>query len=243
MPARLSFLVLAACALAVAGELTARFDLTLKRVLHGGPPQYTEPFLLADVVPHDTRRFTNFSGDLSGRYLGALAISRPRRDEAGAPLEGFISAILEHQKSDGHFGDPMGRLAIEDDDMARLWGNGRLLIGLLEYYRETPRPEVLQAARALGDFLIAVAPRFNDAAVERAYSQRKFAVGYVCWTQNIEGLVALSRESKDRRYLELAARMAERTLFNEFFANQFESGDFGHYKIAQSGIGFGGARA
>jgi hypothetical protein len=210
-PARLGILLMATHALAVAGELTDRFDLTLKRVLHGGPPHYTEPFLLADVVPHDTRRFTNFSGDLSGRYLGALALSRLWRDDACAPLEGLLAAILKHQKPDGHFGDPMGRLAIEDDDMARLWGNGRLLIGLLEYYRETPRPDVLRAARKLGDFLIDVAPRFNDAAVERAYSQRKFAVGYVCWTQNIEGLVALSRETKDRRYLELAARMAERT--------------------------------
>lgn len=82
---------------------------------------------------------------------------------------------------------------------------------MLEHYRETPRPEVLQAARALGDFLIAVAPRFNDAAVEQTYSKGKFAVGYVCWTQNIEGLVALSRETKDRRYLELATRIAERT--------------------------------
>lgn len=338
MPVRLTILLLAAYALTPAGELTARFDLTLKRVLQGGPPHYTEPFLLADVIPENTRRFTNFSGDLSGRYLGALAMSRRRRDAAGAPLESLVSAILRRQKSDGHFGDPMGRLAIEDDDMARLWGNGRLLIGLLEYHRETPRPDVLRAARALGDFLIDAAPRFSAAAVEHAYSQGKFAVGYVCWTQNIEGLVALSRETKDRRYLDLAAQMAgrtrrhpsqhshgfltslrgildlhlatgeqryldrverewqslrdsenwliqgaipeafapgidrtegcseadwlrlslalwrltgnseyleqaERTLFNEFFANQFASGDFGHYKIAPTGIGFGGARA
>lgn len=122
MPARLPILLLAAHALAIAGELTDRFDLALKRVLYGGPPHYTESFLLAGVIPEDTRRFTNFSGDLSGRYLGALAISRLWRDDAGAPLEGLLSAILEHQKPDGHFGDPMGRLAIKDDAMARLWG-------------------------------------------------------------------------------------------------------------------------
>ena len=58
-----------------AGELTERFNRTLERVLRGGPPAYDEAFLLADVIPEDVRRFTKFSGDLSGRYVGALAIA------------------------------------------------------------------------------------------------------------------------------------------------------------------------
>lgn len=51
--------------------------------------------------------------------------------------------------------------------------------------------------------------------------------------------LALWKLKGKREYLE----QTERTLFNEFFANQFARGDFGHYKIADSGIDFGGARA
>ena len=42
-----------------AGDLTDRFELTLERVLDGGPPHYTPDLLLADVIPRDIRRFTN----------------------------------------------------------------------------------------------------------------------------------------------------------------------------------------
>jgi len=50
-----------------------RFHLTLRRVLEGEAPRYSDDFLLADVKPTAERRFTEYSGDLSGRYIGALA--------------------------------------------------------------------------------------------------------------------------------------------------------------------------
>ena len=321
-----------------AGDLTERFELTLRRVLQGGPPVYTRELLLADVIPKDIRRFTNFSGDLSGRYVGALALASLHKSEANAPLHALVSEILSHQKPDGHFGDPMGLTEMADDDMARLWGNGRMLIGLLEYYDVDPRPEVLQAARHIGDFLVEVAPRFNSPAVGRFFSDGRFATGYICWTQNLEGLVALYRQTSDKRYLKLARQLAERasrhpsqhshgflstlrgmlelaritgeqsyldqlrrewegiansenlliqgaipeafapsierdegcsqadwlrlnldlwretrnaeyleqaehTLFNEFFLNQFATGDFGHVSLRETGVGAETARA
>ena len=189
----------------------ARFDLTLERVLGGGPPRYTEDLLLADVIPRDTRRFTNFSGDLSGRYIGALASAARKNPELTEKLAPFVEKLLRHQKEDGHFGDPMGVLETADDDMARLWGNGRLLIGLLEYYRETDYTPALEAAKRLGGFLVESAPRFNAPSLRRFFLDGKFAVGYVCWTQNIEGLAELYRQTSDDRYLRLADQMAERT--------------------------------
>ena len=195
----------------VAGDLTARFELTLERVLRGGPPHYTQDFLLADVIPRDVRRFTNFSGDLSGRYIGALASAAGRDPALTEKLAPFVEQVLLHQKNDGHFGDPMGVLETPDDDMARLWGNGRLLIGLLEYYRESRHAPALEAAKRLGDFLVEAAPRFNAPSLRRFFLDGKFAVGYVCWTQNIEGLAALYRHTADDRYLQLADQMAERT--------------------------------
>ena len=195
----------------VAGDLSNRFELTLERVLKGGPPHYTRDFLLADVVPRDVRRFTNFSGDLSGRYIGALA-SAARRDPAlTEKLAPFVEQLLRHQKDDGHFGDPMGRGETPDDDMARLWGNGRMLIGLLEYYRETNHAPALEAAKRLGDFLVEAAPRFNAPSLRRFFLDGKFSVGYICWTQNIEGLAELYLHTSDDRYLRLADQMAERT--------------------------------
>ena len=321
-----------------AGDLTQRFELTLQRVLQGGPPAYTSELLLADVIPENTRRFTNFSGDLSGRYVGALALASRQTGKAPDKLHRLVNQILRRQKPDGHFGDPMGLTEMADDDMARLWGNGRMLIGLLEYYAVDPRPEVLEAARRIGDFLVSVAPRFNSGSVQRFFSDGRFATGYICWTQNVEGLAELYKQTSDDRYLELASEMAarisrhpsqhshgflatlrgilelarvtgderylqqvereweslvesdnllvqgaipeafapsierdegcseadwlrlnlelwretsdskyleqaERTLFNEFFLNQFSSGDFGHVSLRETGIGSDTARA
>ena len=321
-----------------AGDLTRRFELTLQRVIQGGPPAYTRELLLADVIPEDIRRFTNFSGDLSGRYVGALALASLHKGKAHGQLRTLVNEILGHQNPDGHFGDPMGLTEVADDDMARLWGNGRMLIGLLEYYRADRRPEILEAARRIGDFLVSVAPRFNTRSVRRFFSDGRFATGYVCWTQNLEGLVELYRQTSDDRFLELARQLAnrasrhpsqhshgflstlrgilelarttgdqrfldqverewkaivdsenllvqgaipeafapsierdegcsqadwlrlnlelwhetggsrylekaERTLFNEFFLNQFASGDFGHIRLRETGVGAETARA
>jgi DUF1680 family protein len=88
---------------------------------------------------------------------------------------------------------------------------GRLLIGLLEYHAVSPRPEVLAAARRLGDFLAAQAPRFNSEEVRREYNGEKFAVGYICWTSTLEGIVELYRVTREPRYLALAREIAART--------------------------------
>ena len=55
------------------GGLDAHYDLSLHRVLHGNSPAYTPELLLADIRASGGRRFTNFSGDLSGRYVGAVS--------------------------------------------------------------------------------------------------------------------------------------------------------------------------
>ena len=45
----------------------------------------------------------------------------------------------------------------------------------------------------------------------QAYNGEKFAVGYICWTNALEGVVELYRVTKDERYLALARSIAERT--------------------------------
>ena len=207
----LTFLSLSLATGTFAGELTARFELTLDRVRHGGPPAFTDDFVLADVVPQHMRRFTEFSGDVSGRYLGALAAVAQLTGKEIPELDRVAAKLVTLQKADGHFGDPFNNGEVTKSDMALLWGNGRLLIGLLEYYRLKPVPAVLESARKLGDCFIQLGPRLNDPAVRAKFSGDQVAVGYICWTQIIEGLVELNRVTHEEKYLRLAEQIAANT--------------------------------
>jgi DUF1680 family protein len=201
---------LLACFTAPGGDLTDRFHLTLDRVQTGGPPRYTEALVLADVIPQPTRRFTDYSGDVSGRYVGAMALASQQAGIASPSLAHLLTSIVNLQKPDGYFGRTFGA-EIGHDEMALLWGNGRLLIGLLEYNKLHPSPELLGSARRLGDFLVSIAPRMNSDELQQRVDQGDFAAAYICWTQTIEGLVELSRATGDSRYLELARQIAART--------------------------------
>jgi DUF1680 family protein len=194
-----------------AGDLQERFELTRDRVLRGGPPVYDDTFVLADAVPQHVRRFTEFSGDVSGRYIGALAVAGQLEGRSFPELDRIVANVVTLQKADGHFGDPFGAGEIANSDMALLWGNGRLLIGLLEYHRAKPTPAVLACAQRLGDFFVTIAPRLNDPVVAQKFSGDQVAVGYICWTQIIEGLVELHRATKDEKYLQLAGQIAANT--------------------------------
>jgi len=194
-----------------AGTLTERFDLTVKRVLRDGPPVFDEKFVLADATAQPGRRFTEFSGDVSGRYIGALALASRQTGERYPILDRIVTGAIKIQQPDGHFGAPLSVGAVRDSDMATLWGNGRMLTGLLEYYDLTHRADVLAAARKLGDFYVKIAPRFNSAEVRSAYNGEKFAVGYICWTNGLEGLAELYRVTKAEPYLQLARDIAART--------------------------------
>ncbi|MEI8291476.1 MAG: beta-L-arabinofuranosidase domain-containing protein [Verrucomicrobiota bacterium] len=207
----LPFLGLLFVASTFAGELTSRMELSLDRVLHGGPPTYTDDFVLADAVPEHVRRFTEFSGDVSGRYIGALATAAQFSGKKFPELNRIVTKILKLQKEDGHFGDPFSTNEVTKSDMALMWGNGRLLIGLLEYYRLNPVPEVLASARRLGDYFVKVGPRYNDPAIVQKFSGDQVAVGYICWTQIIEGLVELNRITHDDKYLKLSGEIARNT--------------------------------
>jgi DUF1680 family protein len=200
----------AAAATLTAGDLTARFRLTLDRVLTGVHPPYSAEFVLADAKPESGRRFTEYSGDVSGRYVGALALASIASGRPFPALDALLGRLLGLQKPDGHYGVEFGE-RIAKSEMAMLWGNGRMLIGLLEYYRANPQPEVLAAARRLGDFLLKLAPVMNDDGLRRRIDSEEFAAGYICWTHNIEGLAELYQVTREARYLRLAEEIAART--------------------------------
>ncbi|MFZ0747393.1 MAG: beta-L-arabinofuranosidase domain-containing protein, partial [Terracidiphilus sp.] len=181
-----------------------RFELTLRRVMQGDSPAYTEEFLLADVRPTPVRRFTEFSGDLSGRYIGALATAFRVYGTQFPSLDALVTRVIALQKPDGYFGSGFHFDKPTDDDMALLWGNGRLLVGLLEYYRLRPSAPVLAACRRLGDFLVRIGPIMLSKEMRDAFGANHFASSYICWMQQTEGLANLYMATRDERYRKLA---------------------------------------
>ena len=194
-----------------ADELNARIDLVFDRFHNITEPAFTDDFILADVKldPNYPRRFDEFSGDISGRFLGAVSLMS-RGVEDDTQLHRLTAETLKHQRQDGRFGDGGLSFAAADvgpDQMALLWGNGRLLVGLLEYYRRFPEhKEVLDASVRLGNFMLQV---FNDCATPevRERVRGKAANGIICFTQFNEGLELLCRATGDPKYRDAAKKM------------------------------------
>jgi DUF1680 family protein len=184
-----------------AGDLARRIDLTARRLAQTGIPSYTEDFVLADVTLDTRRRFWNFSGDLSGRWIEALA-ALPPPGRPVADIAPLVAKLLAQQKPDGRFG--RADLAFTPaetgtEHMALLWGNGRLLVGLMAYWQATRDAAVLAAARRLAAFLLRVrqATRAPE-VIARVEGQGAF--GFICFTQLAEGLAMLTRATGDGSY-------------------------------------------
>jgi hypothetical protein len=188
-----------------AGELARRVALTARRLTSEGTPAYTEDFILADVTLDRRRRFWNYSGDLSGRYVEALAVLPPA-GRASSELRPLVAKLLAEQRPDGRFG--RADLAFTpaetgNEHMALLWGNGRLLVGLMAHWEATRDAATLAAARRLAAFLLGV--REASMAPEViARLEGQGASGFICFTQLAEGLALLTRATGDASYAEAA---------------------------------------
>ncbi len=192
-----------------AGELRTRIEMTQDRLTRDGVPSFSVPFILADVSldPGYPRRFSNYSGDLSGRYIGALALMPPER--TAAPLDTVVRRAIRFQRADGRFGDPTLSFSprnIGREQMALLWGNGRLLVGLLEYNSVHRDAGVLDASRRLAEFLLKVQESCARTEVMRRLVGQG-ASGFICFTQLIEAFALLGLQTGEHRYYEAAARI------------------------------------
>ena len=188
--------------------LLHRYQVTLNRVLDGVAPAFTQEFLLADVKPVAERRFTEYSGDSSGRYIGALATAARVYGNPFPKLDLLVQKVIVLQKPDGYFGSNFHYDKPTDNDLALLWGNGRLLVGLLEYYRYKQSPEVLASCKRLGEFLLRIAPLMLSKEIREEFGAAHFASSYICWTQQTEGLANLYAITHDDRYKSLTEQIA-----------------------------------
>ena len=196
---------------AASGQLKQRVELTYRRLLNGAEPTFTDEFILADLIvdPRKPRRFDDFSGDLSGRFIGAMAIAGMPNADDEQRLHSLLDQILAHQHADGRFG--LASLSFESgqldrEHMALLWGNGRMLVGLLEYHSIHPKPSVLDAATRLAEFLHRACDRVSAENLNRKL-ETAGAYGFICLTQCNEGLAMLHRLTGERKWAELGLRM------------------------------------
>ena len=213
------------------GEVGAAADANMARFRSA--PYDSLPWLRADLTGEkaseldDTkgnlkrRPFKNYSGDISGRFIEIMALnSRGSRDVHPA-FRQLLAELPKLQRAGGYFcssGDIDWQKPIDRNPagasrtmMPALWGNARLLCGLVEASRAFPDDTVLLATtRKLGDFYVGIVPRFTNPARMAEYTNgTTYASGYVtCWFPAMEGLVKLAVLTGEKKYLAAASTIA-----------------------------------
>ena len=189
------------------GEASGRATVRL------GKPPYTLGWLRADLSFEQKRQFTNFSGDVSGRFLEVASLTSPVGGMLPETLPAMLATVADYQQPDGHFGAAVnwqnaGEVMKQGTPV--LWGNARLLVGLVTAYETFKEPKMLATARRLGDFYVNTADLLCDPAREKEFRAAKnyFSGFDVCYYPAVEALARLYLVTQDRRYLGVAERMA-----------------------------------
>lgn len=167
------------------------------------------------------RPFKNYSGDISGRFIEIMAMNAHGSRDVHPAFRELLAEIPKAQRPGGYFcatgeidwQQPIDRTSKGNSPkmMPALWGNSRMLCGLVEACRAFPDDHVLLATtKKLGDFYISIVPRFTDPARMAEYTGgTSYASGYItCWFPAMEGLVKLSGLSGEKRYLAAAITIA-----------------------------------
>jgi len=212
------------------GESLARLKRAYDRLC--SPPLNDPEFVLSDVGFQRTRRFTEYSGDISGRMLGALNSAGEILGCQSPMIDALIAGFRRYQKPDGHFGrdQDLHRGVNQARDMPILWGNGRLLLALAERHRCRPSEEVLTLARRLGEYAVSTRPHYGRKEnFERVGGVA--ASGYTtCYPSLIDGLAALGDVCGDPRFLEEARFIAGLSLSDREFAKHHSHGRLTAYR-------------
>lgn len=212
------------------GEIGAAAEANVNR--YRSAPFNSLPWLRADLTGEnatecDTQRghsmyrpYKHYSGDISGRFIEVMAMNSRGSLDIHPAFKSLLEEVPQHQRPGGYF-CASGNIdwqkpidyAREDSAfkggrmMPCLWGNARLLCGLVEASRTFPAKAVLATmAQQLGDFYIGLIPRFCDQTRIQEYTGTgSYAPGYVtCWFPAMEGLVKLSALTREKKYLDAA---------------------------------------
>jgi DUF1680 family protein len=169
------------------------------------------------------RPYKQYSGDISGRFIEIMAMDSQGDPAVHPAFKGLLEEVSKQQRPGGYFCasgtiDWQQSLDTKEKDgpaanrmLPALWGNSRMLCGLVEAMRVFPADKaVAKAARNLGDFYLSVVPRFTDPERVEEYNRSgTYAAGYVtCWFPAMEGLVRLSNLTGESKYLDAAKAIA-----------------------------------
>lgn len=197
----------------VRGELADRMKLTAEQFSTGRT--YTADLVAQDLVLEADRRRTadDYSGDLSGRYLEAVALAAELGFEpAWERLEGVLTAVITAQRFDGSYGPQDAAPGGLDHGVA--WGNAFLLQGLMAVDallgEGSPlahlAPGVRDAATRLADSIVTALPRWIRWFEHPAAREHKFALDFFA---ALAPLVRWATEHGDVAAEQAAARLAD----------------------------------
>jgi rhamnogalacturonyl hydrolase YesR len=181
----------------VEGNLDHRFRRALLRLMEG--PEFNREFILSDVTGDFWRVFTEYCGDISGRYVGAVGLGRSYLNETCPLVDAVIEGIIQAQRADGHFNTEQPLDAI---NFPLAYGHGQLLKGLVDYYTLTPNPRLLQTIQRLTDYFCASHAAWRADEVVNNWE-------FIYYTNAIEGVVNAYCLTDDPRHLQLARDMTE----------------------------------
>ena len=213
------------------GFFGTRYRQSLERL--SKEPIDVVDFVIDDVNFNQKRRFFNYSGDISGRYIEICSLASTKDKTVTAILPEVIDELVKYQKPDGHFGrevdwnKPIDVAGSTDQslEMPILWGNGRLMLGLFAAYERFGNEKALEAAKKMADFYVnIVSKRFCDPNRMDEYKQtaKGYAAAYVtCVFHGMEGLVRAYRITGEKKYLDCAVEMAD-------FHEEFDTLPVGH---------------
>ena len=203
-------------------------------------PPFTAAFIRSDISYEDVHCFYDYSGSNVGEALEVWSLNTPMDRLQPKAFVELLATIEPIQKPDGHFGvdinvaKPIGHANIASPV---LWGNARMLAGLMTCWNQLHDEAMLRMAKKLGDYYV----RTGDALCSpKRVEQYKLFVNAnegieSCYFPAIEGLVMLYAETKDQRYLEQARKMAD--MFLEHF-HELKNGHWSGYLMDWRGVLF-----
>lgn len=180
-------------------------------------PEFNEKFLIADLDFNQERWFTNYSGDISGRFLECMTLAGGGDASYHPALPYMLAHIPENQREEGYFGIyvDFGKAIDYEQEIPRmmpiLWGNARMLPALVLAWQTFGDERMLEGARKLGDFYIRSSKELiSPERVEEYRATGTYAPGYAtCYFPAVEGLVRLWEATGEEKYLEQAGKMAD----------------------------------
>lgn len=207
-------------------RLKGRIGEMEQRVLHRlRGPEFNELFLIADLDFNQKRWFTNYSGDISGRFLEVMSLAGNGDKGYHPSLSFMLEKIPENQRDGGHFGIPVDWSRPIDYEqpmpdgtqppvprmMPILWGSSRMFPGLIEAYLAFQDEAMLACAKKMGDFYINTREELaSPIRVEEYHATGTYAAGYAtCYFPGMEGLVRLYEVTGEDQYLDQARYMAD----------------------------------